>query len=320
MSDKIRAHHKQRKAILYVRQSTPHQVDRNIESQHLQYAVEQRLHELGWREVEIIDEDLGRTASGTVVRSGFQRIVSEVCLGKVGAVAAREVSRLARNNRDWHQLIEMCSVVDTLLIDHETVFDTRNSNDRLLLGLKGSMSAYELDLLRQRALEARQQKAARGELLMAVPTGFIKTTDGQLQKDPDVRVQQGVARVFDKFLELGSARQVVRWYHENDLMLPVKRARDNGWKTLWRVPTTSMVMRLLTNPFHAGAYVWGRRKVVAEVRDGMVKKACASSHHRIMMYSYRTIMRAIFPARRLIGYRQCFRTTSPVGAQDRVGL
>jgi DNA invertase Pin-like site-specific DNA recombinase len=273
MSDKIRAHHVQRKAILYVRQSTPYQVGHNIESQHLQYAVEQRLHELGWREVEIVDEDLGRTASGTVVRSGFQRIVSEVCLGKVGGVAAREVSRLARNNKDWHQLIEMCSVVDTLLIDQETVFDSRNSNDRLLLGLKGSMSAYELDLLRQRALEARRQKAERGELLLAVPAGFIKTSDGQLQKDPDIRVQQGIGRVFDKFLQLGSARQVVRWYHEHDLMVPVKRPTGSGWKTLWRVPTTTMVNRVLTNPFHAGTYVWGRRKVVAEVRDGVVKKS-----------------------------------------------
>jgi DNA invertase Pin-like site-specific DNA recombinase len=157
MSEKIRTQHLERKAILYVRQSSAYQVTHNLESQKLQYAMEERLRQLGWCEIEVVDEDLGRSAAGTVARSGFERMVAEVCLGKVGAVAAREVSRFARNSREWQQLMEVCRVVDTVLIDQETVYAPRLSNDRLLLGLKGSLNEYELDLLRQRSVEARQE-------------------------------------------------------------------------------------------------------------------------------------------------------------------
>ena len=162
MSDKIRPHHLERKAILYVRQSSAYQVTHNLESQKLQYAMEKHLYQLGWREIEVVDDDLGRSAAGTVVRAGFERMVAEVCLGKVGAVAAREVSRFARNSREWQQLVEVCRIVDTVLIDQETVYAPRQSNDRLLLGLKGSLNEYELDLLRQRSVEARHAKAKRG--------------------------------------------------------------------------------------------------------------------------------------------------------------
>src|ERR1700741_638144 len=162
MSEKIRPQHLARKAILYVRQSSPYQVIHNLESQKVQYAMRERLHQLGWREIEIVDDDLGRSAAGLVTRAGFERMVAEVCLGKVGAVAAREVSPFARNSRDWQQLIEMCRVVDTVLIDQEMVYAPRQGNDRLLLGLKGSLNEYELDLLRQRSLSARYEKARRG--------------------------------------------------------------------------------------------------------------------------------------------------------------
>lgn len=138
MSDKIRPQHLERKAILYIRQSSAYQVTHNLESQKLQYAMQERLRQLGWREIEVVDEDLGRSAAGTVARTGFERMVSEVCLGKVGAVAAREVSRFARNSREWQRLVEVCRVVDTILIDQETTYAPRHSNDRLLLGLKGS--------------------------------------------------------------------------------------------------------------------------------------------------------------------------------------
>lgn len=159
MSEKLRPQHLSRKAILYVRQSSAYQVNHNLESQKLQYAMQERLRQLGWGEIEVVDEDLGRSAAGTVTRAGFERMVSEVCLGKVGAVAAREVSRFARNSREWQQLVEVCRVVDTVLIDQETVYAPRQSNDRLLLGLKGSLNEYELDLLRQRSVEARVEKA-----------------------------------------------------------------------------------------------------------------------------------------------------------------
>jgi len=196
MSEKIRPHHLSRKAVLYVRQSSPHQVLHNRESRALQYAMRERLTALGWAEIETVDDDLGRSAAGGVAREGFQRMVAEVCLGRVGAVAAREVSRFARNSHDWQQLIEMCRVVDTLLIDQETVYAPRQGNDRLLLGLKGSLNEYELDLLRQRSLSARHEKARRGELIVMAPIGFMKVGD-RLEKDPDRRIQECQRRIKD---------------------------------------------------------------------------------------------------------------------------
>lgn len=172
--EKIGPQHLERKAILYVRQSSVHQVLHNRESSALQYAMRDRLTALGWSHIETVDDDLGRSAAGGVTRAGFDRMVAEVCLGKVGAVAARKVSRFARNSRDWQQLIEMCRVVDTVLIDQETVYAPRQGNDRLLLGLKGSLNEYELDLLRQRSRSARYEKARRGELVVAAPVGFVK--------------------------------------------------------------------------------------------------------------------------------------------------
>src|SRR5205807_5498158 len=175
----------------------------------LQYAMEAHLRALGWNDVEVIDEGLGRSAGGSITRTGFERMVAQVCLGEVGAVCAREVSRFARNSREWQQLVEVCRLVDTLLIDQETVYDPRQGNDRLLLGLKGSLNEYELDLLRQRSLEARRQKAKRGELIVAAPAGYVKTEDQRLEKDPDRRVQEAVQLVLAKFMELGTARQVL---------------------------------------------------------------------------------------------------------------
>src|ERR1039457_3445792 len=192
MTDKILPHHLEHKAMLYVRQSSAHQVLHNRESRALQYAMRDRLVALGWSEIETVDDDMGRSAAGSVARVGFERMVAEVCLGKVGAVAAREVSRFARNSRDWQQLIEMCRVVDTVLIDQEAIYAPRQGNDRLLLGLKGSLNEYELDLLRQRSLSARYEKARRGELIVAAPVGYVKTDDQHLEKDPDRRVQEAI--------------------------------------------------------------------------------------------------------------------------------
>jgi len=254
ISDKIRPHHLERKALLYVRQSSVHQVLHNRESSALQYAMRDRLTALGWSEIEVIDDDLGRSASGSVPRAGFERMVAEVCLGKVGAVCAREVSRFARNSRDWQQLIEMCRVVDTLLIDQETVYAPRHGNDRLLLGLKGSLNEYELDLLRQRSLAARYEKARRGELVISAPVGFVKAGE-RFEKDPDRRVQEAITLVFDKVLELGSARQALLWFHEHHLDLPVKR--HNG-DTTWRRPSYATIHRMIENPIYGGAYAYGK--------------------------------------------------------------
>ena len=175
MSEKIKPLHLSRKAIVYVRQSSKFQVNYYLESQRLQYEMKTRIRQMGWQDVEIIDEDLGRSASGIEERSGFERMVAQVCMGKVGVVAARELSRFACNSKDWQQLIEVCRVVDAILVDHDSIYDPRNGNDRLLLGLKGSLNEYELDLLRLRSLDARKQKARRGELLISVPIGYANS-------------------------------------------------------------------------------------------------------------------------------------------------
>ena len=271
MSEKIRPQHLQRKAILYVRQSSPYQVIHNLESQKLQYAMEARLRQLGWHEIEVVDEDLGRSAAGCVTRSGFERMVAEVCLGKVGAVAAREVSRFARNSREWQQLVEVCRVVDTVLIDQEMVYAPRLSNDRLLLGLKGSLNEYELDLLRQRSVEARREKARRGELIVSAPIGYIKSEDQRLEKDPDLRVQRAILLVFRKFSELGSVRQTLMWFLEHGLEVPTRTPRG---ETRWKRPMYRSMHRMLTSPVYGGAYTYGKTEHLIDYAGGKARHLC----------------------------------------------
>jgi len=270
MNDKVKTHHLARKAILYIRQSSAYQVHHNQESRRLQYAMAGRLQDLGWTDIEVIDDDLGQSASGTVTRTGFERMVADVCLGNVGAVAAREVSRFARNSKDWQQLIEVCRVVDTLLIDQDSIYCPRGSNDRLLLGLKGSMNEYELDLLRQRSLEARYEKAKRGELLVAVPTGFLKSELGTIEKDPDLRVQEAIGLVFRKFSELQSARQTLMWLLEHGLQIPIRR---HGAEVEWKRPKYASIYHILTNPIYGGAYAYGKTKPRVEFADGTSRKS-----------------------------------------------
>lgn len=271
MSEKIRPCHLERDAYVYVRQSSAYQVQHHLEGQRRQYALADRAKDLGFRRVVTIDEDLGKSGAGTVERPGFGRLLAAVCDGSVGAVFALEASRLARNNRDWHNLIDLCSLTDTLVIDMEGVYDPRLLNDRLLLGLKGSMSEFELGLFRQRARAAFEAKIARGEVVVSVPVGYVKTEDGRCEMDPDRQVQEAIRTVFSKFRELGTVRQTLLWFREERVRLPWRRASREAVR--WSIPTYPRVLGVLRNPVYAGAFVWGRTRWETRVVEGRARRA-----------------------------------------------
>lgn len=259
-----------RTAIVYVRQSTPTQVTHHLESQRRQYGLEDRARQLGFQRISVIDEDLGRTGSGLAERPGFQRLVAEVCAGEVGAVFCIEASRLARNGRDWHHLIELCGMVGAVVVDLDGVYDPNLINDRLLLGLKGTMSEFEATLIRQRSIEAIHQKASRGELWIPVPVGFCWTSSGKIEKHPDQRVQRAIQLVFNKMTELGSMRQVLIWFREHNVCLPVSDGGERG--ILWKLPLYQSIQGILTNPVYAGAYAFGKTETRTRIRDGRAIK------------------------------------------------
>ena len=211
---KINQSHLERAAYIYIRQSKPEQVQNNVESQRRQYGLTERARQLGFRDVHVIDEDLGRSGSGHVDRHGFEALLAAVCQGQVGAVFAVEASRLARNGHEWHRLLEFCGIVDTLIVDHDGVYDPKHPNDRLLLGLKGTMSEMETATFRQRSQEAIRQMARRGEYYTRIPEGYVLRGPGRLEKDPDEQVRRAIELVFSKFRELGSARQVSLWFRQ----------------------------------------------------------------------------------------------------------
>lgn len=255
-NEKIQRSHLDRTAIIYVRQSSMEQVRHNLESQRRQYELAELARQLGFANVTVIDEDQGRSGSGSVERTGFLRLLDLVFQGQVGAVLALEASRLARNNRDWHHLVDLCAVAETLVIDHDGVYDPRLLNDRLLLGLKGTMSEFELGLLRQRAKEAFLGKAKRGVVMTRVPAGYVRTEDDRIEMHPDHRVQQAVRGVFELFQQLGSARQVLLYYQKEKLDLPTEHLGE----LIWVKPSYSRVLAFLNNPTYAGTFVFGRRR------------------------------------------------------------
>ncbi|HZQ54115.1 MAG TPA: recombinase family protein [Bryobacteraceae bacterium] len=271
MHAKITPDRLQRKAVVYVRQSSMGQVMHNQESQRRQYGLAERASELGFRDVMVIDEDLGRSGSGTVERPGFQRLVGEVCTGEVGAVFCIEASRLARNGRDWHHLIELCGMTDVVVIDPDGIYDPAIINDRLLLGLKGTMSEFELNLLRQRSVEAIRQKARRGELRYCLPAGYVWTNSGRIDKHPDQRIQQALGLVFLKMTELGSIRQVLLWFRRQRVELPARDVEDPA-ETRWALPVYNTVHKILTNPMFAGAYAFGKTCARTAMVDGRARK------------------------------------------------
>src|SRR5580700_291761 len=247
-----------RKAIVYVRQSTQTQVQVHRESQRRQYDLVEDARRRGFREVEVIDDDLGRSASGTVARPGFERMVASLCAGEVGAVLCFDASRLSRNGRDWHHLLELCGLVGARVIDPDGVYDPCRPNDRLLLGMKGSISEFELGVLRSRMLDAARSKARRGELRIPVPIGYVWHREIGLGFDPDLRIQEVVRLIFVRFRALGSARQVPL----SMLSEPVHFPRPSDGKKLvafeWTPIRYRNVISVLKNPFYAGVYAYGK--------------------------------------------------------------
>jgi len=272
MSSKITAEHRSRAAVVYVRQSTMAQVMGNLESQRRQYDLARAAEAGGFASVTVIDQDLGRSGSGIMERPGFERLVAMVCSGDVGAVYCIEASRLARNGRDWHHLIDLCALAGALVIDPDGVYDPRLVNDRLLLGLKGTMSEYELSLLRQRGIAARDSKARRGEFRFMLPPGFCWNEAGQIEMDPDEHVVETIRLIFAKFRELGSARQVFLWLRSVDIKMPVVLRNIDVCKLTWKAPAYHSVMQVLHNPLYAGAYAFGRKGQRTRIVDGRARK------------------------------------------------
>jgi len=256
---KISPRHLARSAFLYVRQSSLRQVLENQESTRRQYALRDRAAALGWSldQVVVIDSDLGQSGASTADREGFQRLVSEVGLGNAGIVMGLEVSRLARNSTDWHRLIEICALSDTLILDEDGVYDPAHFNDRLLLGLKGTMSEAELHVLKARLRGGVLAKARRGELEVALPVGLVYTEDGSVAVDPDLRVRETLQHFFSTFAKTGSATATVRAFRSEELLFPSKK-RPTGSKVLWKPLTHSRALHVLHNPRYAGAFAFGR--------------------------------------------------------------
>jgi len=258
-ASKVKPSHIQRTAFVYIRQSSPAQVEYNRESTARQYALVEKACQLGWAKEQVIpiDEDLGVTGSGFAERSGFARMTAEVALGHVGIVFGLEVSRVARNNADWYRLFDLCSITDTLVGDSDGIYDPALFNDRLVLGLKGIMAEAELHVLRARLEGGIRNKAARGELRRGLPVGFVwGEQDGEVRFDPDESVASTIRTVFSKFTELGSARQVWLWFHSEGLRFPLRS--DMKSKIRWVAATYHAIHRVLTNPVYAGAYIYGR--------------------------------------------------------------
>ncbi len=277
---KITPDHLARGAFVYIRQSTIDQLVNNHESRRRQYGLAERARALGWTDVTTIDDDLGRSGSG-VSRPGFERLLAAICEGRVGAVFAIEASRLARNGRDWHTLIEFCGLVGTVIVDEDGVYEPRHPNDRLLLGMKGTMSELELSLLRARSMEALKQKARRGELFFTVAVGYVKVGRDKIEMDPDLRVREAIRLVFARFAEMQSIRQVFLSLRADQIALPYIDPKSSGQpQLLWKPPVYATVNNLLTNPVYAGAYAFGRTGSRMTIENGRKRILRGRRKHR----------------------------------------
>ena len=289
-SELVTARHLGRKAVIYVRQSTPQQVLSNQESLRLQYALRQRARDLGWLEadVEVIDSDLGRSGATALQRKGFKDLIARVTLGEVGIILSYEVTRLARNCSDWYPLLDLCGYRQCLIGDRDGVYDPNSADGRLLLGLKGTISEVELHTLRGRLTAGLLNKAERGELAMLLPAGLVRSTHGVVTKHPDREVQERIGLVFAGFLELGSVGKLLRSFRARRLAVP---RLDRFGEVAWRTPTGGMITAILKNPAYAGAFVYGRtRSCRATYASGRLITA------RCPMAEWKVIVKDRYPA------------------------
>jgi DNA invertase Pin-like site-specific DNA recombinase len=268
-SELIQPTHLARKAIIYIRQSSPHQVLTNQESLRLQYALEQRAQSLGWRseDVEVIDVDLGITGSSAQSREGYKEVLAQVALGEVGIILSYEVQRLSRNCSDWYPLLDVCAYQNCLIADSDGIYDPGSPNGRLLLGLKGQLSELELHTIRMRMTAGLLNKAERGELALTLPIGLVRDAAGQVRKDPNREVRDRIELVFTSFLRLRSASKVLQYFNEHELSLP---RRDRFADVIWKKPQIAAILSILKNPAYAGAFVYGRSRTLRDPMTGEV--------------------------------------------------
>ncbi|MDI7268692.1 MAG: recombinase family protein [Myxococcota bacterium] len=267
------AHHA-RQAIVYVRQSSAEQVHLNVESTRMQIGLREKAIALGWRHPTVISDDLGLSAGGYVDRPGFQRLPAQVAARQVGIILCLDASRLSRNSKDWASLFELCGFFGTLVADLDQIYDLSLPNDRLVLGIKGTVAELELSLIKRRLKMGSEAKAARGELKFIVPPGYAHDPDGKIVMDPDRRVREAIVALFDQFDRSTSVRQLALWYRDTKTAFPVRKVRKSR-TTAWEVPTSSTLQKLIEHPIYAGVYVYGRRNERVEYRDGRLVKRLA---------------------------------------------
>ena len=280
--------HLARKALIYIRQSSPHQVLSNQESLRLQYALKQRAQSLGWRpdDIEIIDADLGLTGATVQHREGFKDLIAQVTLGQVGIILSYEVTRLSRNCSDWYPLLDLCGYKNCLIADREGVYDPASPNGRLLLGLKGQISEVELHTIRARLTAGLLNKAQRGELALQLPAGLVRDEIGQVHFDPNREVQDRIHLVFDSFRQLRSASKVLHFFNEQELRLP---RHDRFGDLIWKKPTVAALLEVLKNPAYAGAFVYGRTRTTRQPSGD-------TTQHRLPMEQWRICVKDKYPA------------------------
>ena len=289
MTPVAQPHHLSRKAVVYMRQSTGHQVLTNIESQQLQHAMREHARQLGWPDerIEVVETDLGRSAQSTERRDGYKALLADVALGQVGIVLSDESTRLSRNCTDWYPLLDLCAYHQCLIADRDGVYDASTPNGRLLLGMKGIVSEVELHTLRGRLIAGVQQKAQRGDLALALPAGLLRQEDGGVVKDPDRAVQQAITWVFHTFLARKAASQVVRRLRDQGLRLP---RRQRNCETLWRTPTVAAVIAILRHPAYAGTFVYGKTRTQGPLGGGRPQQ------RRLPLAEWKVIVHDRYPA------------------------